>query len=37
MDKRKTSGTSMQRIGLFAGPVLALALLLFFDLEPGRP
>ena len=37
MDKIEKSATSMQRIGLFAGPVLAIALLLFFDLEPGRP
>ncbi|MDE3000693.1 MAG: SLC13 family permease [Gemmatimonadota bacterium] len=37
MDKTKTSVTKTQRIGLFAGPVLAVALLLFFDLEPGRP
>ncbi|UCD64718.1 MAG: SLC13/DASS family transporter [Candidatus Zixiibacteriota bacterium] len=26
-----------QQIGLFAGPVVALALLAFFDLEPGSP
>ena len=37
MDMREPSGTRMQRIGLIAGPVLAILLLLFFDLEPGRP
>ena len=31
------SGTRMQKIGLIAGPVLAILLLLFFDLDPGRP
>ena len=37
MVKWNESGTRMQRIGLLAGPVLAVALLLFSDLEPGRP
>ena len=37
MEKKKPSGTKMQRIGLIAGPILAIALLLFTDLEPGRP
>ncbi|MDE2887153.1 MAG: SLC13 family permease [Gemmatimonadota bacterium] len=37
MERKKPSGTKMQRIGLIAGPVLAIALLLFTDLEPGRP
>ncbi len=37
MHMKKTSGARIQRIGLIAGPVLAFALLVFFDLEPGRP
>ena len=37
MDVKEPSGTRMQKIGLIAGPVLAILLLLFFDLEPGRP
>lgn len=28
---------SVPQIGLFAGPLLALALILFFDLDPSRP
>ena len=37
MDMREPSGTRMQKAGLIAGPLLAILLLLFFDLEPGRP
>lgn len=37
MDLQRHSGTRMQKIGLIAGPVLAIGLLLFFDLDPGRP
>ena len=37
MDLQRHSGTRMQNIGLIAGPVLAIGLLLFFDLDPGRP
>ena len=31
------SSPRLQRVGLWLGPALAAALLVFFDLEPGRP
>ena len=36
-EKPGVSKSLSQKIGLFLGPVLFLIVILFFDLEPGKP
>jgi sodium-dependent dicarboxylate transporter 2/3/5 len=37
-DKTSAAGRNMaQKVGLFLGPAVFLIIVLFFDLEPGKP